>query len=138
MDELGFNSNPEVMRANLRLIREQIKHAVKVFLSKEYLTKLVKVYEELGEPKIEAPVQKVIEVVGKEYQISEERKANILKYFIEGGDTRRMGLASAMTREVQDLANADLRHDTEVASFNMLNNFTKIEAAAFKIKNSSN
>lgn len=138
MDELGFNQNKDVMNANLKLIREQIKHAVKIFLSKEYLTKLVDVYTELGQPKIEAPVQRVIEVVGKQYNITEDRKANILKYFIEGGDTRRMGLASAMTREVQDLDNADLKNDTEVASFEMLKDFTKIEAAAMKLKPSKN
>lgn len=138
MNELGFNKNKDVMKANLTLIREQIKHAVKIFLSKEYLTKLINVYTELGEPKIEAPIQNVIEVVGKDYQINEERRDNILKYFIEGGDTRRMGLASAMTREVQDLKDADQRHDTEVASFDMLKNFAKIETAAYKIKRQSN
>jgi hypothetical protein len=138
MDELGFNKNKDVMNANIRLIKEQMKHAVKIFLSKEYLTKLVNVYSELGEPKIEAPVDKVIEVIGSEYKISEERRANILKYFIEGADTRRIGLASAMTREVQDLDNADLKHDSEVASFEMLNNFKRIEAAAIKLKPSRN
>lgn len=138
MDQLGFNKNKDVMKANIRLIREQIKHAVKIFLSKEYLTKLIDVYTELGEPKIEAPIEKVIEVVGKAYSINEERKASILRYFVEGGDTRRMGLASAMTREVQDLVDADIRHDSEVASFEMLKNFKHIEASAFKIRLSKN
>jgi len=134
MEQLGFDKNKDVMRANLKLIREQIKHAVKIFLSKEYLKKLIDVYKQLGDKPIEAQIEKVIQVVGKEYQISDERKSSILKYFIEGGDTRRMGLASAMTREVQDLQNADQKHETEVASFDMLNNFDAIEKAAFKIK----
>lgn len=138
MEELGMNQNKAIMQANLKLIREQIQHAVKLFLSKEYLTKLVNVYTELGADKIEAPIDKVIEVVGKTYSINEERKANILKYFVEGGDTRRMGLASAMTREVQDLVDADLKHDTEVASFQMLKDFNKIEAAAIRLKRSNN
>lgn len=138
MDELGFNKNKDVMRANIRLIREQIKHAVKIFLSKDYLKKLVDVYTELGEPRIEAPIDKVIEVVGKAYSINEDRKASILRYFVEGGDTRRIGLASAMTREVQDLVDADLRHETEVASFEMLKNFKHIELSAFKIRRSQN
>lgn len=138
MDELGFNKNKDVMNANRRLIQEQIKHAVKIFLSKEYLEKIVDQYTELGTPKIEAPIDKVIEVVGKEYNINEERKANILKYFVEGGDTRRMGLASAMTFECQQLNNPDLKAETEVASFEMLKNFKNIESAAMKIKRSSN
>lgn len=134
MEQLGFDKNKAVMQANLKLIREQIKHAVKIFLSKEYLQKLINVYKQLGDVPIEAPIEKVIQVVGKEYQISDERKSNILKYFIEGGDTRRMGLASAMTREVQDLQNADQKNDTEIASFEMLRNFETIEKAAHKIK----
>lgn len=138
--DLDFHKNKNVMAANLKLIREQIKHAVKIFLSKEYLTKLMNVYTELGQPKIEAPVQNVIEVVGKEFRIADDRKANILKYFIEGGDTRRIGLASAMTRECQELENADLKHETEVASFHMLKSFARIEAAAMKmdVKRSQN
>lgn len=138
MDELKFNENKDVMRANLKLIREQIKHAVSIFLSKEYLNKLVNVYTELGTPKIEAPVQSVIEVVAKEYGISQERKENILKYFIDGGDTRRMGLASAMTFECQEQENPDVKNDTEIASFDMLRNFKAIEAQAMKLKQSSN
>jgi hypothetical protein len=137
MDELGFNQNQDVMRANLRLIKEQVKHAVKIFLSKDYLTKLVNVYTVLGEKKIEAPVHQVIEVVGKQFSISEERKANILKYFIEGGDTRRIGLVQAMTYECQS-QQADQKHESEVASFQVLQDFNKIEAAAFRLKPSSN
>lgn len=138
MDELGFNKNSKVMQANLKLIKEQIKHAVKIFLSKDYLNKLINVYTELGNKPIDAPIEKVLTVVAKEYSISEERKSNILKYFIEGGDTRRMGLASAMTREVQDLVDADMKQDTEVASLDMLNKFNAIESAAMKLKPSKN
>ena len=138
MDELGFNKNQAVMNANRRLIKEQISHAVKVFLSREYLSKLINVYSKLGDPKIEAPVDKVIQVIGKEYQYSEERKANLLKYFIEGGDHRRMGIASAMTREAQDVQDPDVKNDVEIASFKVLEGFSKIEAAAIKFKPSGN
>lgn len=137
MDELGYSKNKDVMKANLRLIKEQVKHAVKIFLSKEYLEKLVNVYTTLGDPKIEAPVTKVIQVVGKNYDISEERCARILNYFVEGGDTRRMGLANAITLECQGQG-PDAKHDAELASFDMLKNFQKIETAALKIKTSAN
>lgn len=133
MDELGFGKNKAVVDANMKLIREQVKHAVNTFLSKDYLQKVVNTYTELGDKKIEAPVDKVIEVVAKNFQITEDRRANLLKYFIEGGDTRRMGVASAMTRECQDLADADLKHDTEVAAFQVLQDFGKIEAEAKKL-----
>lgn len=137
MDELGFNKNKAVMRANQKLVREQIIHAVKIFLSKDYLQKLVDVYEKLGEPKIEAPIDKVIQVVAKEYSITEDRKANILQHFIEGGDMRRIGLANAITRECQGLEDADLKHDSEEVAYDMLKHFTKFEVAASKIKNSA-
>lgn len=134
MDQLGFEGNKEVVRKNLQLIKEQVKHAIKTFLSKEYLLKIVNRYTELGDKPIVAPVDKVIEVVAKEYSITEERRANLLKYFIEGGDTRRIGLASAMTFEAQGL-DPDLKDETETASFNMLQNFDRLEAQAAKLSN---
>lgn len=137
MDELGFNKNKDVMRANLKLVREQVKHAVKIFLSKEYLKKVVDVYEKLGTPKIEAPIDKLITVVAKEHSITEERKSNILKFFVEGGDTRRIGLANAITRECQGLEDADLKHGAEEVAYDVLKHFTKYEVAASKVKNSA-
>lgn len=136
MDQIGFQENRDVVRKNLALIQEQIKHAVKTFLSKDYLQKLVDKYTLIGDKPIEAPIDKVIEVVAKEYSITEERKSNILKYFIEGGDTRRIGLASAMTFEAQSL-DPDLKEETEQASFDMLKNFQSIEAAAIRASNSN-
>lgn len=138
MDELGFNKNKAVLAANLKLIKEQVNHAVKIFLSKEYLQKMIDVYSKLGEPKIEAPVDKVIQVIGKTYQISEDRKANILKHFIEGGDMRRMGMANAMTLECQSVQDVDLKNETETIAFNVLKDFQKIEVAAMKLKSGSN
>jgi hypothetical protein len=137
MDELGFNQNKSVMRANQKLVREQIIHAVKIFLSKDYLQKLVDVYEKLGQPKIEAPIGNLITVVAKEYKISEDRKANILQHFVEGGDMRRIGLANAITRECQGLEDADLKNDSEEVAYDVLKHFTKYEVAASKIKNSA-
>lgn len=138
MDELGFNQNKDVMRANLRLIKEQVKHAVKIFLSKEYLTKAVNIYTQLGEPKIEAPIQDVIEVVGKDNGFNEERKANILKFFVEGGDQRRIGLVNAITAECQTVQDIDARNEGEIIADDVLHTFNKIEAQALKVKRNSN
>lgn len=138
MDELGFNTNEAVKAANLKLIKEQVKHAVKVFLSKQYLTKLVDVYTELGDKTIEAPVANVIQVVANTYNISEERKGKLLQHFIKQGDNRRIGLVNAITEECQGLKDADLKHDSEVICMDILTGFNKIEAAAFKTKFTSN
>lgn len=137
MDELGFNKNKAVMRKNQELVREQIIHAVKIFLSPEYLKKLVDVYEKLGQPEIVVPVEKMIHVIAKDHGITEERKSNILQHFVEGGDMRRIGLANAITRECQGLEDADLKHDSEEVAYDVLKNFAKYEVAASKIKNSA-
>lgn len=138
MDELNFHKNKAVTNANSRLIKEQVKHAVKQFLSKDYLTKVVDFYTKAGQPEITAPVTGIIEIAGKEYGWTAPRKENILRYFIKGGDTHRSGLVHAITEELQDHTDADLKNESEVVAFEVLQNFTKIEAAAMKIKPSAN
>jgi hypothetical protein len=138
MDELGFYNNPEVKRANRELVKKQVSHAVKLFLSKDYLTNLVNSFTELGDKKIEAPVQQVIQVIASEYSITDERKNNILNFFIDGGDRRRIGIVNALTEEAQTLTDIDLKHDSEAITFDLLQKFDKIEAAAFKLDRSAN
>lgn len=138
MDELDFSKNDAVRRANLKLIKEQVKHAVKIFLSKQYLEKTVNHFTELGSKKIEAPVANVVEVIAKTYSIDDVRKANILNHFVEGGDMRRIGMFNAITEECQSLKDADLKQDSEVMSYEVLQNFNRIEAQAFKTKFTTN
>lgn len=133
MDELNFDQNKQIVATNVRLIKEQIKHAVKLFLSESYLNKVVNFYTEKGNKEIEAPISNVIEVVAKNYNIGQERKNSILNYFIKGADTRRIGLVNAITEELQTLEDADLRHDSEVIALDMLNNFNAIESQAAKL-----
>lgn len=138
MDELGFYNNPEVKKANMELVKKQVSHAVKTFLSKDYLTRLVDSFTELGAKKIEAPIQAVVEVIANEYNITQERKSRILDYFIDGGDRRRIGMVNAITQEVQELTDIDLKHDSETITYDLLTKFDKIEAAAIKIERSAN
>lgn len=134
MEELDFSKNSAVKQANIRLIKEQVKHAVSIFLSKKYLEKTINLYTELGNKEITAPVANVIEVVSKEFSLSDERKSNILNYFIKGADTRRIGLVNAITEECQTLLNPDDKHDSEVMSYDVLHKMDRIEAAAMKTK----
>ncbi len=129
-----FEDSKNVRAANVRLIKEQLKHAIKVFMSKAYVEKLVNLYSELGEKEIAAPVAGVVEVVAKNYSLSQERKNSILNYFIKAGDSRRIGMVHAITEELQTLSDADQKHDGEVMALDMLQNFDKIESAAMKTK----
>lgn len=139
MDELEMMKNDGVRRANMRLIKEQVKHAVTVFLSKDYLTKLVNIYNTLGSQKLEAPIPAVVEVIGKEYGLGAERKNSILNYFMDnGGDRRRIGVINAITEELQQYKDADLKHESEVMSYEILKNFDSIESKAFKVKFTNN
>lgn len=138
LNEIGFDKNRQVKSANIRLIKEQIKHAVSHFTSHEYLKKIVDHYTEKGSKEIEAPYQNVIQVISDQYQLGEERKNNLLNYFIKGADTRRSGVFQAITEQLQDSADADLRSEGEVMAFEVLNNFDSIEAEAIKTKFSSN
>lgn len=138
LDQLGFQQNAGVRAANSKLIKEQVKVAVKTFLSKEYLTKIVDKYTQMGDLKIAAPIANVIEVVAKDYSISQARKASILNYFIQGGDTRRMGIVNAITEECQTLEDIDLKNDSEMVAFDVLKNFHSIEQRAFKTEFTTN
>lgn len=138
IDDLGMDKVKEIRAANLKLIKEQLKYAVKTFLSKQYLENLVSYYTNLGKEEIKAPIAGVVEVVAQQYGITEARKNNILNYFIKGADTRRIGIANAITEELQTLSDADQRHDGEVMALEVLQDFDNIEAAAFKTKFSGN
>jgi hypothetical protein len=138
LDELEMFKNSAVINANRKLVREQVKHAVKMFLSKQYLQKLVDTFTVMGDKPIQAPIASVIEVVAKDYGITEDRKANILNFFIKGGDTRRIGLVNAITEELQTLSDADLKHDSELIPYTMLTKFDSIEKLALKTKFTTN
>lgn len=136
MDEF-FAGNERVRKANVTLIKEQVKHAVNTFLSKDYLNKIVRDLTEAGEKKIEAPVSNVVEVIGKEYGFSEDRKHSILNYFIQGADTRRIGMFNAITEECQMQEDADVKHDSELIAAQVLNDFDRLEAKAMKQQRSA-
>jgi hypothetical protein len=132
LDELDFYKNDAVKNANRKLVKEQVKHAVQKFLSKDYLKNLVNTFTELGAKEIEAPIANVMEVVAKNYGFSQEEKASLLDHFIRGGDTRRIGVINAVTELAQTFDDADHRNDTEAISYELLTSFNKIEAAAVK------
>lgn len=138
LDELDFHKNSDVKNANRKLVKEQVKHAVKQFLSKDYLTKLVNRFTELGSKEIEAPINSVIEVVAKEYNFDQDAKKSILDHFIRGGDTRRIGIVNSITEVAQTFEDADKKNDAEAISEDLLMSFNKIEAAAIKLDAKSN
>ncbi len=138
LDELDFHKNSDVKNANRNLVKEQVKHAVKKFLSKDYLQNLVNTFTELGAKEIEAPISAVVEVVAKEYGFDQDSKKSLLDHFIRGGDTRRIGIVNSLTELAQTFEDADKRNDTEAISEDVLRNFNKIEAAAIKLDSRSN
>lgn len=138
LDELDFHKNSDVKNANRKLVKEQVKHAVKRFLSKDYLQNLVNTYTELGKKEIVAPINAVVEVVAKEYGFDQESKKSLLDHFIRGGDTRRIGMVNSLTELAQTFTDADKKNDTEAISEDLLRSFDKIEAAAIKLDAKSN
>lgn len=138
LDELDFHKNSDVMNANRKLVKEQVKHAVKKFLSKDYLQNLVNTYTELGAKEIEAPIPAVVEVIAKDYGFDQDTKKSLLDHFLRGGDPRRIGIVNSITEIVQTFEDVDKRHDTEAITEDVLINFNKIEAAAIKFDAKSN
>lgn len=138
LDELDFHKNSDVKNANRKLVKEQVKHAVKRFLSKDYLENLVNTYTELGAKEIAAPINSVVEVIAKEYEFDQDSKKSLLDHFLRGGDSRRIGIVNAVTELAQTFDDADKRNDTEAITEDLLVNFNRIEAAAIKLDSKSN
>jgi hypothetical protein len=130
-DGLDFSQVAEIREANIKLIREQLKYAVKHFLTKQYLETLVQRYESLGLPEIQAPVNKVTEVIADKYGWTEQASETLLMRFVEGGDMRRIGVYNAMTLVAQEFDN-DSKYDAEAAAWEVLSDFESIEKLAIK------
>lgn len=138
LDDLDFHKNDRIKNANRKLVKEQVRHAVAQFLSKDYLQKTINKFTELGQKEIEAPIAGVVEVVAKDYGITQEKKSELLNFFIRGGDTRRIGMANAITELAQTYGDPDQRNDTEAITWDMLKNFNRIEASAIKAEVKAN
>lgn len=111
----GVKFSENTKRKNQELIISQVGDAIKTFMSKEWLGQRIAQLEEAGNKELKNPVD-TIKNVTKAFNISQEKEADILKYFMQGGLSNAFGVAQAMTFYAHETQEADERHDLEVAA----------------------
>jgi hypothetical protein len=111
----------ETIEADDRAFLMKIEDTVNAAVDQARFAKLVDKLRESADAKIEAPtVPKVVELTAKEYRFTEKESAGILGHLISGGDLSLYGLANAVTRQSQDIADYDRATELETAGYRII------------------
>jgi hypothetical protein len=109
----------ETKRKNYELIQAQVKDAVKVFSSEEYLAKKISELNVYTTEELKNPIE-TIKNVSRILNITDEKEKNILDFFMRGGDFTPMGISQALTFYAHETKDADEAHEMEVEAINIL------------------
>lgn len=96
MDESVIQWSAETKRRNGQVIISQIRDAVRKFLSPDFLGQMIGKLEAAKDVEI-TNIQATLANAGTMLGISEEKKADLLRFFTQGGDTSGFGLVQALT-----------------------------------------
>ena len=120
MDEYSsITWSQETKRKNYELIMAQVGDAIKTFISPEYLGARINRLMEAGLTQLKHPIDAVKNVC-KVNSIGDEKEAEILKYFVQGGDTTAFGVTQAITFYAHETTNADEQDAMEELSTQIL------------------
>jgi hypothetical protein len=110
----------ETKHKNYELIIAQVKDAIKTFVSPEYVGKKIKAIEEkIVGAKLQHPIDAVKNVCTS-LKFSDKKEADILNYFIQGGDLSLFGVSQAMTYYAHKDADADEQYELETVAVKIL------------------
>jgi hypothetical protein len=129
LDQGVVNWSKETEQKNLSLVISQTKDAVNTFLSKEYLSGMVKRLTEFAGKDLDRPVdtvQAVTKELGRRIVLSPEQEQNILNHFIRGGDTAATGIFQAITFEAQKMS-PDSRFEAQTFAWDILPKVAQID-----------
>lgn len=119
MEELStITWSHDTKHKNMELIIAQIRDAIKIFTSEEYLGKLISKMEANGED-LKHPVDAVKNVCTS-FDFGKEREDEILNAFMKGGDTSLFGISQALTFQAQKVTSGDDQHEMELAATKIL------------------
>lgn len=100
------------------------------YLSENYLGNVLDEMSLKGSKVLEHPVD-AIQNISLSLNFSEERKNELLNYFIQGGDTTGFGAVQSITFLAQKVQ-PDIRYELETASVSILNNIENYDRPAVK------
>lgn len=110
---------------NHELIMSQTEDAIKTFLSKDYVGRMVERIAEQSQIDLKHPID-TVQNVTRQLGITEQHKQSILNYFLRDGKVNAGGVMHAVTREAQNM-HPDLQHDVEQQILEILPRIAKFD-----------
>ena len=111
---------------NYELIMSQVKDAINTYASEDYIGgKMDEIARKAG-VELEYPLDAVKNVCSN-INLSQEKEADILNYFVKSGDTTGFGITQAITFCAQKCESADEQFDLEVAGMNLIDNLAEYD-----------
>jgi len=113
-------------KRNLDLIVSQVGDAVQEFLSKDYLVRTINYYTNKGLAPLVNPVSCVNNVT-THLGYSQERKQNVLDYFIKSTDNTRFGVMQALTFDAHEQEDGDAMYEAELSASDVFDSMASFD-----------
>lgn len=110
---------------NYELIISQTQDAIKTFLSKDYLGKMIERIADIQGIELKHPID-AVQNVCRELQITDEHKQSILRHFMNDGDHMATGIMQAVTKEAQAMT-PDMQYEVETKVFETICSIKKFD-----------
>lgn len=114
-----INWSEDTKRKNYELIIAQAKDAIKTFVSPDYLAKKISELNVYAGQKLQYPSE-TIKNISRELSFTAEKEAELMQFFIGGGDVSPLGVAQAMTFMAHESGDADFQSELEEAALVIL------------------
>jgi hypothetical protein len=112
----------------------QVRDVIGAAFNPDIIGKRLEKLTAASENKITGKVEKVVELVQKQFELNEGERESIFKHLIEGGSLTQYGLHAAVTRSAQDVESYDRATDLEYIGGKIIelpaNDWTRIAEAA--------
>lgn len=120
----------DVRQKALELTDMQVRETVEHFCTEEYLYRAVEDVMGRGdaEKKLEHPVE-AVRNARQHLGMSEDEEEDLLNYFVNGGDTRRVAVPAAVTAYAQTVDDADHAYDLEYNAWDVLDEMDRLDVA---------
>jgi hypothetical protein len=136
MDVGNIVWSEKTKQKELELIQLQVTDAVNTYLSNDYLGNILTELSMKGSKELQHPLD-TIQNISLSLGFSDDRKNELLGYFVHGSDITGFGAIQSLTYLAQDVQ-SDLRYDLETASVNIIDNLDMYDRPAVKYYNQLN
>jgi hypothetical protein len=136
MDIGNISWSEKTKQKELELIQLQVTDAVNTYLSDDYLGNVLNELSMKDSKQLEHPID-TIQNISLSLGFSEERKNELLGYFVHGSDTTGFGAIQSLTYLAQNVK-SDLKYDLESASVNIIDNLDSYDRQVVRYYNQLN